>query len=83
MYGKSYDAITGLVGTVLQPEGLRAVVAQAPIWDMYRNSRSGGVPRLPLTLAVQKRLVEWLVNHVRREDKALGAFLRRKTAALA
>ncbi|SIT78795.1 CocE/NonD family hydrolase [Microbacterium sp. RU33B] len=53
MYGKSYDAITGLVGTVLEPAGLRAVVAQAPIWDMYRNSRSGGVPRLPLTVAVQ------------------------------
>ncbi|WP_322409979.1 CocE/NonD family hydrolase [Microbacterium invictum] len=53
MYGKSYDAITGIVGTVLEPESLRAVVAQAPIWDMYRNNRSGGVPRLPLTVAVQ------------------------------
>ena len=37
-----------------------------------------------LTLAVQKRLVEWLVHHVRREDKALGAFLKqRKRSALA
>lgn len=52
MYGKSYDAITGLVGNNLAPDALKAVVAQEPIWDMYRNTRSGGVPRSPMTLAV-------------------------------
>ena len=36
-----------------------------------------------LTLAVQKRLVEWLVHHVKREDKIAAAFLKQKTAALA
>ncbi|WP_424187043.1 CocE/NonD family hydrolase [Actinokineospora sp. G85] len=45
MYGKSYDAITGLVGNNLDQDALKAVVAQEPIWDLYRNIRSNGVPR--------------------------------------
>jgi predicted acyl esterase len=45
MYGKSFDAITGLVGNNLDQDALKAVVAQEPIWDMYRNTRSNGVPR--------------------------------------
>ncbi|QFU87185.1 CocE/NonD family hydrolase [Amycolatopsis sp. YIM 10] len=45
MYGKSYDAITGLVGNNLNQDALKAVVAQEPIWDLYRNIRSNGVPR--------------------------------------
>ncbi len=45
MYGKSYDAITGLVGNNLDQDALKAVVAQEPIWDLYRNTRSNGVPR--------------------------------------
>jgi predicted acyl esterase len=45
MYGKSFDAITGLVGNNLNPDALKAVVAQEPIWDLYRNTRSNGVPR--------------------------------------
>lgn len=36
MYGKSYDAVTGLVGVALHPKGLRAVVAQEPVYDLYR-----------------------------------------------
>ncbi len=36
MYGKSYDAVTGLVGVALRPKGLRAVVAQEPVYDLYR-----------------------------------------------
>src|SRR3954466_16149018 len=36
MYGKSYDAVTGLVGVDHQPAGLRAVVAQEPVYDLYR-----------------------------------------------
>lgn len=51
MYGKSYDAITGLVGNNLDQDPLKAVVAQEPIWDLYRNMRSGGVPRTPMILA--------------------------------
>jgi predicted acyl esterase len=45
MYGKSYDAITGLIGNVLDQDALKAVVAQEPIWDMYRQVRSNGVPQ--------------------------------------
>ena len=36
MYGKSYDAVTGMLGIVQQPKGLAAVVAQEPLYDMYR-----------------------------------------------
>jgi predicted acyl esterase len=36
MYGKSYDAVTGLFGLALKPQGLSAVVAQEPVYDMYR-----------------------------------------------
>jgi uncharacterized protein len=38
MYGKSYDAVTGLIGLVhsgAEP-GLKAVVAQEPVYDLYR-----------------------------------------------
>jgi uncharacterized protein len=45
MYGKSADAITGLIGNNLNHDALKAVVAQEPIWDIYRNFRSNGVPR--------------------------------------
>ena len=45
MYGKSNDAITGLVGNNLGQDALKAVVAQEPIWDLHRNFRSNGVPR--------------------------------------
>jgi predicted acyl esterase len=36
MYGKSYDGVTGLVGEVLKPKGLAAVVSQEPVYDLYR-----------------------------------------------
>ena len=45
MYGKSYDAVTGLIGNNLDQDALKAVVAQEPIWDMYDRVRSHGVPR--------------------------------------
>ncbi|TFD92057.1 CocE/NonD family hydrolase [Cryobacterium lactosi] len=48
MYGKSYDAITGLVGNNLKLDALDAVVAQAPMWDLHRSVRSNGVPRAPM-----------------------------------
>jgi predicted acyl esterase len=38
MYGKSYDANTGVVGAALQPQGLAAVVAQQIAPDRYRGS---------------------------------------------
>lgn len=38
MYGKSYDANTGVVGAALGPEGLDAVVAQQISPDRYRTS---------------------------------------------
>lgn len=43
MYGKSYDAVTGLVGVVSAPRGLSAVVAQEPVYDLYRYLYSDGV----------------------------------------
>ena len=45
MYGKSYDAITGLIGNDLRDDDLKAVVAQEPVWDMYRNIHANGIPR--------------------------------------
>jgi hypothetical protein len=38
MYGKSYDANTGVVGAALRPPGLAAVVAQQIVADRYRGS---------------------------------------------
>jgi predicted acyl esterase len=45
MYGKSYDGVTGLVGTDLAPAGLKAVVAQEPVWDLYRYLYGDGMRR--------------------------------------
>lgn len=45
MYGKSYDAVTGLVGNNLQMDSLEAVVAQEPVWDMYNYLFSNKVAR--------------------------------------
>jgi uncharacterized protein len=49
MYGKSYDAVTGLIGNDLQQPALKAVVAQEPLWDMYPYIYSNGVPRPNVT----------------------------------
>ncbi len=43
MYGKSYDGVTGLVGAVSNPAGLKAVVSQEPVYDLYRYLFSNGV----------------------------------------
>ena len=43
MYGKSYDAVTGMLGAALKPRGLNAVVAQEPVYDMYRYLYANGV----------------------------------------
>src|ERR1700754_253998 len=45
MYGKSYDANTGLAANVLKLKSLRAVVSQQPTWDRYNYLFSNGVPR--------------------------------------
>ncbi|HEX8085707.1 MAG TPA: CocE/NonD family hydrolase [Solirubrobacteraceae bacterium] len=42
-YGKSYDGVTGLIAEVLSPKGLKAVVAQEPVYDMYRYLYSEGM----------------------------------------
>jgi putative CocE/NonD family hydrolase len=49
MYGKSYDAVTGLVGNNLRLGPLKAVVAQEPVWNMYNYLFSNGVPRPNVT----------------------------------
>ncbi|AGL18275.1 CocE/NonD family hydrolase [Actinoplanes sp. N902-109] len=49
MYGKSYDAVTGLVGNNLKLGALKAVVAQEPVWNMYNYLFSNGVPRPNVT----------------------------------
>jgi predicted acyl esterase len=46
MYGKSYDAVTGLIGANRQPAGLGAVVAQEPVYDLYRYLYGDGIRRL-------------------------------------
>jgi uncharacterized protein len=45
MYGKSYDAVTGLVGADHHPKGLGAVVAQEPVYDAYRYLYGDGMRR--------------------------------------
>ncbi|NGO46933.1 CocE/NonD family hydrolase [Streptomyces ureilyticus] len=45
MYGKSFDAYTGLLGNNVKHDALKAVVAQEPIWDLYQQLHSNGVPR--------------------------------------
>ncbi|MFE6932855.1 CocE/NonD family hydrolase [Streptomyces sp. NPDC057699] len=49
LYGKSYDAATGLIGNNLDQRALKAVVAQEPVWDMYQYIYSNGVPRPNVT----------------------------------
>jgi uncharacterized protein len=43
LYGKSYDAFTGLMGLVQQPRGLAGVIAMEPVYDGYRYRFSHGV----------------------------------------
>jgi predicted acyl esterase len=45
MYGKSYDALTGLIGVDHQPAGLGAVVSQEPVYDDYRYLYGDGMRR--------------------------------------
>lgn len=49
MYGKSYDAVTGLVGNNLRLGALKAIVAQEPVWNMYNYLFSNSVPRPNVT----------------------------------
>ncbi len=46
MYGKSYDALTGLIGVDKRPAGLNAVVSQEPVYDDYRYLYGDGMRRL-------------------------------------
>jgi uncharacterized protein len=45
MYGKSYDALTGLIGVDKRPPGLKAVVSQEPVYDDYRYLYGDGMRR--------------------------------------
>jgi uncharacterized protein len=45
MYGKSYDGVTGLVGVDKHPAGLKAVVSQEPVYDLYRYLYGDGIRR--------------------------------------
>src|SRR4051812_46123837 len=45
MYGKSYDALTGLIGVDRRPAGLAAVVSQEPVYDDYRYLYGDGMRR--------------------------------------
>ena len=45
MYGKSYDGVTGLIGVNERPPGLAAVVAQEPVYDLYRYLYGDGMRR--------------------------------------
>jgi putative CocE/NonD family hydrolase len=49
MYGKSYDANTGLAANVLKLKPLRAIVSQEPTWNRYNYLFSNGVPRSNVT----------------------------------
>jgi putative CocE/NonD family hydrolase len=54
MYGKSYDANTGLAANVLGLKPLRAIVAQEPTWNRYNYLFSNGVPRSIVTSSPQE-----------------------------
>jgi uncharacterized protein len=43
MYGKSYDAMTGMMGEAVEPAGLKAIVAQEPVYDDYDYLYTNGV----------------------------------------
>src|SRR3954453_12506662 len=45
IYGKSYDGVTALIGTVKQPKGLDAVVSMEPVYDLYRYLYGDGMRR--------------------------------------
>ncbi len=45
MYGKSYDGVTGLIGVDKRPAGLKAVVSQEPVYDLYRYLYGDGIRR--------------------------------------
>ncbi|MEU8263217.1 CocE/NonD family hydrolase [Micromonospora sp. NPDC048999] len=49
MYGKSYDANTGLAANTLKLKPLKAIVSQEPTWNRYNYLWSNGVPRSNLT----------------------------------
>ncbi|MGA2192761.1 MAG: bacteriohemerythrin [Nitrospirota bacterium] len=38
-------------------------------------------PSLPLVLLLNKAVVNWLTDHIGREDKKIGEFMRKKVAA--
>jgi predicted acyl esterase len=42
-YGKSYDGVTGMMAVAQQPKGLAAVIAQEPVYDLYRYLYSNRV----------------------------------------
>ncbi len=43
LYGKSYDGVTGLIGEAVQPKGLKAIVAQEPVFSLYNYLYTNGV----------------------------------------
>lgn len=45
MYGKSYDAATGLIGLGSGAASLKAVVSQEPVYDAYRYLYTNGLAR--------------------------------------
>ncbi|MET9555797.1 CocE/NonD family hydrolase [Streptomyces sp. NPDC006645] len=53
MYGKSFDAYTGLIGNNLDQDALKAVVAQEPVWDAQRHLQSNGLFRPNAVLTAQ------------------------------
>ena len=43
MSGQSYDGVTGLIGVSVQPKGLKSIVSQEPVYDLYRYLYTNGV----------------------------------------
>ena len=58
LFGKSYDALTGLMGAASEPKGLAAVVAMEPVFATYRYLYSNGVrfPNSVLTPLAYQRI---------------------------
>ncbi len=45
--------------------------------ELTKGYETGG-PSTSMVLGIQRRVVDWLINHIGKSDKAFGAFLKAK-----
>ncbi|MCG0274860.1 MAG: bacteriohemerythrin [Thermosediminibacteraceae bacterium] len=47
-------------------------------FKQFKNKMEQSGPSVDLVVKINHFLVDWLINHIKKKDKALGAFLRKK-----